>query len=286
MTIKDILVKYHEKLDYLDLELIIAGAIKKSREFVLAHPEYQLTTNQKLQITKLIRRRRHSEPLAYIFGHKEFFGLNFKVNKHTLIPRPETELLVELALHELRTKNCPLPTSVMDIGTGSGNIIISLAKNIHDKNIFYASDISKEALRVAKQNAKTHKVDQRIKFLHGSLLDPILKTNKLQITNWIILANLPYLSKKIYDSTKKTVKKFEPKSALYSPQDGLAHYAELLAQIKLLVTDYELSVTVLLEISPEQKPKITNLIRSILPAAKPEFFRDLAGKWRLCKISL
>ncbi|MFA6973855.1 MAG: peptide chain release factor N(5)-glutamine methyltransferase [Parcubacteria group bacterium] len=312
-TIKDILTKYHQKIDYLDLELLIAHELKKSREFVLAHPEHVLTTNQKLQTTNLIKRRRRGEPLAYILEHKEFFGLDFKVNQHTLVPRPETELLVELALLELpastrgngrsstrggQTTNHKLLTSVIDVGTGSGNIIVSLACNMkhgtHNKINLFGTDISSEALKVAKQNAKLHKVDKKIKFLRGDLLDPILKTTNYKLnlayrqagtTNLLILANLPYLSKEIYAATAPTVKKYEPKSALYSAQVGLAHYAKLLKQIKELTTNHQLRTTNFLEISPEQKLPLTKLIKLSFPQAKIDFFRDLAGRWRICKIS-
>lgn len=277
-TIKDILKIYHSQIDYLDLELLIAHELKKSREFVLAHPEHRLTPGQKSKVESLIKRRLKHEPLAYILGHKEFFGLDFKVDRHTLIPRPETELMVEEVL-KLKPKN----KTLVDVGTGSGNIIIALAKNISPANEFYATDISAAALKIARQNARLHKVDKKIRFFKGSLLAPILKSTnyKLKTTDLIILANLPYLSKKIYAATGPNVKKFEPRSALFSPHDGLEHYEKLLLQIK----NHKINPLIFLEISPEQKPKITTLIRSILPAAKPEFFRDLAGKWRLCKIA-
>jgi release factor glutamine methyltransferase len=288
MKITEIRKKYHAKIDALDLELIIAHGIRKTREFVLAHPEYKIP---KLKIENLklkISRRMRGEPLAYILGHKEFYGLDFRINQHTLIPRPETELLVELALKEIRDTKYKIPDTIIDIGTGSGNIIIGLAKNLKARNKFIATDISPKALTVAKYNARKHKVDKKIKFLRGNLLEPIIKNTKYQILNtkYIIIANLPYLSKKIYNATAKDVKNYEPKSALLSSKKGLAHYEKLLKQIKKLVMSYELRVTSYLEISPEQKPALQNLVKSILPDAKMEFRKDLAGKWRVCCISL
>lgn len=295
-TIRDIIKKYHNKIDSLDLELIIASAIKKPREFVLAYPEARIALNQELRIKNYANRRLKGEPLAYILGRKEFYGLDFKVNKNTLIPRPETELLAELALQELTTNNLQL-TTIIDIGTGSGNIIISLAKNLEDLRFknddlrFFGIDISEKALRVAKQNSKKHKVDKKIKFLKGNLLNPVIKKikakkpMKLKANKLIILANLPYLSKKIYGLSPASVKNYEPKSALLSAEEGLSHYKKLFAQIKKLLV-VGCGSLVLMEISPEQKNKITKLVKTLFPDAKIRFFKDLAGKWRICEITL
>ena len=320
-AIKDILTRYQGKIDRLDIELIIAHEIGKTREFVLAHPEYIIPATHNSQLATLIKRRLKQEPLAYILGQKEFFGLNFKVNKAVLIPRPETEMLVELALHELTrldsqrrcvdarraTNNRPAstqrgkqPTTILDLGTGSGNIIISLAHNIKhgtwNNMRFFGIDISNKALTMAKRNAKFHKVDKQIKFLKGNLLEPILKKCFMfhAPCSMIILANLPYLSKEIYNSTPKSVRKFEPKSALFSPQNGLGHYAKLLKQLNKLKSGCSMfhaclsgrQVSCFMEISPEQKPALENLAASILPGARLEFIKDLAGKWRVCKIVL
>lgn len=289
MKILDIKRKYHNKLDLLDLELLIANAIKKPREFVLAHPEYKLTKNQELKTKNLIFRRIKGEPLAYILRHKEFFGLDFKVNKNTLVPRPETELLVEEALDLLRSmlRSKVRNIVVADVGTGSGNIIISVAKAI--KNFkFFGTDISGRTLKIAGYNAKKHGVDKKIKFLKGNLLEPFTQDTKYKIqdTNLIILANLPYLSPAIYKSTMADVKKYEPKTALLSDNHGLAHYKKLLKQIKLLVTSYGLLVTIVLEISPEQKPRLAKIIKKYFPSAKIEFKKDLARKWRACIVKI
>ena len=149
-TIETILSKYRSKIDNLSLELIIAHELKKSREFVFTYPEFQLTKKQEIKCKQLIKRYFNNEPLSYIFEKKEFYKLNFKVTKNTLIPRPETELLVELVLQEI--SNIPSkPINVVDIGTGSGNIIISIAKNLNVKKInYFGIDISQKALNMAK----------------------------------------------------------------------------------------------------------------------------------------
>jgi len=267
-----------------EVELILAHILKKSREYVLTHPELSLTKAQKRQFEKLIKRRENYEPLAYILGHKEFYGLDFKVNENALIPRPETELLVEEILR-LKPKN----KNIIDIGTGSGNIIIALAKNIKEKNNYFGIDISEKALSVTRFNARKHNVDKKIRFIKSDLLKTFIQNTKYKILNTelIIVANLPYLSEKIYSSTIPDVKNFEPKSALLSGPDGLAHYERLLKQIKLLSVHCSLStVHCFLEISPEQKPKMERLIRQYFPKSKIIFKKDLAGKWRVVSFKI
>jgi release factor glutamine methyltransferase len=289
------------RIDKLDLDLIIAHVIKKPREFVLAHPEYELKKYQVESIKHKASQRQQKEPLAYILRHKEFYGLDFKVNKNTLIPRPETEILIDKALKTIQYISILNNNiTVLDVGTGSGNIIISLAHNVereaqnakHRKNInlkFIGIDISKEALKIAKQNAKQYKLEKKIKFLHGNLLGPFIGNWKLEIGNSriFILANLPYLSKKIYDEAMPDVKKYEPKTALLSGKDGMNHYNKLLGQLKKLnVVSCKLSVVCFLEISPEQKTILNGMIRKIFPESHIEFYKDLAGKWRVCKLEL
>lgn len=314
MQISDLKKEYFKKIDLLDLDLIIAQILKKPREFVLTHPEHQIPEFKIKNLKSKISRRRRGEPLAYILGHKEFYELDFKVDKNTLIPRPETEIMVELALEESRITN---PESyknilIVDVGTGSGNIIVSIAKTLSsdkksqnktcggsdneilasrsvtpqdDKVRYLAIDISKGTIKIAKKNAKTHTVGKKIKFLHGNLLTPLIQNSKFEIRNSriIILANLPYLSREIYSSAPISVKKYEPKSALYSRNKGLRHYDDLLKQIKLLTAGHRLEITSFFEISPEQKKPLSELIKKHFPNSKVEFKKDLSGKWRVCK---
>ncbi|MDO8529352.1 MAG: peptide chain release factor N(5)-glutamine methyltransferase [bacterium] len=302
ITIKNILDKYSKKLDFLDLELIIARALGKNREFVLTHLEFSVAKNYKLKIMNYIKRRIDCEPLAYIFKEKEFYGMKFKVNKDVLIPRPETELIVELAINDIKNKveseEIKNNLLIFDIGTGSGNIIISIAKELERYGLpvagykFYGTDISKKALKIANQNAKINKSDKKIKFLEGNLLNPIIRNSKLKIrnSNIIITANLPYLSRKIYNYCQQDIKKYEPKSALISQKGGLSHYEELFRQIKSLSIGHCLpageagsSIDVFLEISPEQKSKMKKLVKKYFPKAKIIFHKDLSGRWRICQ---
>ena len=296
LTIKTVLRNHSAKINSLDLEILLAKAINQSREFVLTHPERRLTTIQYLKLRSYISARAKLKPLAQIIKGKEFYNLNFIVNKHTLIPRPETELLVEEVLqktNQLADKHSCADYCLIDIGTGSGNIIISLVKNISFQksnlsiNKFIAIDTSTQALRIAKKNARRYKIEKRIVFLKGDLLKPFLKkySKKSPPKNLIISANLPYLSEKIYHNCDDSVKLFEPKTALYSRNNGLQHYENLLKQLQN-PTIKQKNIFLFLEISPEQKNLIKKLIKKYFPQAKILFKKDLAGKWRLCQITI
>jgi release factor glutamine methyltransferase len=283
-TIQTILSRYRPEIDDIDLELIIANELKKTREFVLAHPEFCISQLKIKDLELKISRRKHDEPLAYILNHKEFYGLDFKVTANTLIPRPETELLVEKTIEILTTaKNSAL--SIFDVGTGSGNIIISIAKKLESKKInYFGIDISKEALEVAKYNARKHN-QKKIKFIQSNLLNSFLENTKNFLPNHehIILANLPYLSNKIYSASLPNVKNFEPKLALYSSMAGLSHYKKLLEQIKELSKRCKIRFAIL-EFSPEQKKELAILIKKNLPLSEIQFQKDLFDKWRICVI--
>lgn len=252
MNIQEAIQKSSEKLKktsptpQLDAEILLSHVLKKSREFILTYPEKKLSDKQIAKFNDFTKKRLQYEPIAYITSQREFYGLDFKVNKHTLIPRPETEILVENIL-----KMNPKNKTIFDLGTGSGNIIISLAKNLKNKNNYFGVDISLKALAVAKHNAKKNKVEKKIKFIKSDLLNYFIKNNLIikKFNNLIIIANLPYLSKKIYSSCTNNVKKFEPKSALLSGIDGLDHYEKLFQQLKKISLIID-NCLLILEISP------------------------------------
>ena len=273
----------------LDRELLLSYVLKKPREYLFAHPERKLSASQIKTYEKLTVRRAKGEPIAYLTGKKEFYGLEFSVNRNVLIPRPETELLVELVLKNIQdTKYKIRNTSIIDIGTGSGNIIIAIAKNIPEKMArntkLFAIDISEKALEVARANAKKHKVGKKIKFTQSNLLKFIYK-NKLK-ENLIIIANLPYVSPKIYRERKENLR-FEPKKALISGKRGLEHYIRLIGEIREIVSiGKNKEVLILLEISPEQKKDILDITQRFLPFSGVDFFQDLVGRWRAARISI
>jgi release factor glutamine methyltransferase len=258
----------------LDAEVLLSYVLKKDRVFLLTHPEYILTTIQKNYFLKLVTRREKHEPVSYLVGHREFYGLDFKTRKGVLIPRPETELLVDTALEFIKGKyNKQEKIIVADIGTGSGAIIISLAKNIAGKNYeFVGVDLSNQAIKLSKENAKLHKV--RIKFLGGNLLLPIKGKNPE-----IILANLPYVKKNL--KKKSDIEKaieYEPAMALYGGKDGLKMFANFFKQLKKLKLEPDL---IGLEIGDNQGPSVSRLAKEYLPQYKIKIKKDLAEKNRI-----
>ncbi len=278
----------------MDSELLLSHVLGKPREFLLVHHDKELTSTQVLNYNSLIERKMKNEPLAYILGSQEFYGIDFQVDENVLIPRAETELLVEKTIKLVKRKK--IPHTFIDIGTGSGCIILSLAKVLSTKKNFsnfkfFAVDISAKALEVAKKNATNLKIEKNVSFFKGSLLSPIIKNDLLPKPNGksqlFILANLPYLSKEIYENSEKSVKEYEPKIALESGEEGLDHYRKLFEQIgKIKKENKRQKITAFIEISPEQKLIIESDIKSALPSAKIRFEKDLFRRWRFVKIAL
>lgn len=252
----------------LDALVLLNFTLKKSKEYIYTNPDKILTDRQIKKYFTVIKKRSKGEPIAYITNQKEFYGFKFFVDKRVLIPRPETELIID------EVKKIYHPGDVIaDIGTGSACIAISLGKNYKNTKIF-ASDISDTALRVAKINAKKHRV--KINFIKGDLLKPF--TNK-RID--IIVANLPYGDKKVWSKRKgpKTIGlQFEPAIALYSKKAGLNDLQRLIKQINGLKHRPKY---VLLEIDTNQEIIIKKFIKQILPHSSTQTKKDLAGLRRL-----
>jgi release factor glutamine methyltransferase len=192
--------------------------------------------------TLVLKRIETGEPWEYIQGEGEFYGNKFLLNSKTLIPRPETEQIVDVAISFLEENDNY--KNVIDVGTGSGCIIVSLAKALKDKKgiNFTGIDIDKGALKVAEENALLHKVNEKVSFLKGNLLKEIeLKDGTL------IIANLPYIPKKIYKQLDRSVVNFEPKRALLGGKDGLKYYRKLISQIRKA---HKKDISLLMEIEP------------------------------------
>ncbi len=283
MNIKQILKNYSQKLKakssspILDVELLLTKTLNKPKEYLYKYPNKKLTANQLKKFKKLFNRRVKGEPIAYILGYQEFYKLNFMVNKNVLIPRPETELLVKQVIKycKSRISNLKSQISICDIGVGSGAIIIALAKNL--KGQFYGTEISDQALSLAKKNAKIHNV--KIKFFKGNLLEPLIKSqiSDLRSQNSIITANIPYLDeteKNLLPSSDTIGLKFEPKIAWYGGKDGLKYFNAFFEQIK----KYNLKPkAIFLEIGHNQTTQIKKLARKTLPAYKIKVKKDLCG---------
>src|SRR5579885_1241427 len=203
----------------LDAAVLLGHVLGVSRGALYTHPERQLSEAEQAMYTALIERRAQGEPVAYLTGHREFMGLDFLVDRRVLIPRPETEFLVEAALAEVqRREEMSLPSlRVADIGTGSGAIAIALAAHEPRLPLIYATDLSADALLLAEENARRLKVAERVRFLQGDLLEPLPEPVDL------LLANLPYVASDEAEILPVDVREYEPHLAIFGEDDGLGH---------------------------------------------------------------
>ncbi len=253
----------------LESELLIRHTLKISQVQLYLDLDRKLSLNQEQTFWQLIRRRLGGEPTAYITKHREFYGLDFYVSPDVLIPRPESELLVEMALDLIQ--NRPVPT-IAEIGTGCGAVAISLALKLPRAKI-YATDISALALKVALFNCQRHGVVDRICLLHGDMLDPLPEPVDL------VVANLPYVDKLEMPESAN----FEPLLALDGGSDGLEKIYQLCQQVTdMLRPDGYL----LLEIGQGQGKGVTTCLHSLFPSAKIEIAPDLSGIERVVSFCL
>ncbi len=254
----------------LTAESLLAHVLGLGRAQVLARAEHVLTETELARLQDLVERAAAGEPLAYLTGRREFFGLDFEVNAHVLVPRPETELLVELALNRLSAE----PAHVIDVGTGSGIIAVTLA--VRRPALYVtAIDVSPAALAVARRNAERHGVVDRIRFCVQDLLDPAPEPADL------ICANLPYIPSRDVDALDVSV--HEPRLALDGGSDGLDLIRRLLAQAPDVLKP---GAGLLLEIEARQGPAALMLSAAALPDATIRCVPDLAGLDRVIAATL
>ncbi|WP_322815027.1 peptide chain release factor N(5)-glutamine methyltransferase [Chloroflexus sp.] len=251
----------------LDAELLLAHILGWSRAKVVAERDHVLTPEQEMAFNTLIERRANREPVAYLIGHREFFGLDLFVDRRVLIPRPETELLVELTLKEAQRFN-HTPLIIADIGTGSGAIAIALAMHLPHA-LIYGVDISPDALAVAAINVTRYQLDNRIRLLDGDLCTPLPGPVDL------LVSNPPYT---ILSDIDEGVYRHEPHLALDGGSDGLDCYRRLIAAAP---TCLKLNGAILLEIGSTQAASVVHLLRQALPMAETGIERDLAGHDRI-----
>lgn len=286
--ISSLLLRTKTIVDPYDAELLLAHTLHTTREYILAHPETTAQWTDVFFFAFVIFRRRQGVPLAYLTGHQEFFGLDFLVNKHTLVPRPDTEILVEAVLDYTNDIPRDQTITLMDIGTGTACIPIAIYDGLHKKNRqvsrVYASDISPRALRVAKKNADAHQTP--IHFSSGNLFSPFMKTLHLTDTDQIILtANLPYLTKEQF--VHEPTIQHEPYQALVADDDGLALYKELLTQLsEFRKKEQAGSIRCFFEIDPDQSHTLPHIIRTHAPGSTVTIKKDLCGRERVVMFTL
>jgi len=221
------LKKVNTERAFHEAKLLLAHILHSSYEEMIMKDELQVAPDEQDAFEALVKRRLKLEPMAYLLGQKEFYSLPFKVNKDVLIPRPETEELVEGVLKWIKDKKLK-EANILDLGTGSGCIAISLAKHL-DKNFkIVGLDQSENALEVAKENEKINLMS-RIEWLKGDICSPIRFWN-------IIVSNPPYIPKKDFASLQVDVRDYEPKEALLGGEDGLDFYREIIKSWSPLIS--------------------------------------------------
>ena len=226
MTIKEILIKYSNDLENisdtprLDVEMLLKKALGDvDSMYIRMYLDKELTDEQEKYFLEMIKERLNERPIAYIIGNREFMGLDFFVKEGVLIPRPDTETLVEEIINIFNNKS---ELNILDIGTGSGAITISLAKYLNDAHVT-SVDISDIALEIASKNAVSNDVNKKIDFIKSDIFSNISREEKFDI----IVSNPPYIKKEDIPGLDRQVKDFEPYNALEGGEDGLDFYRKI-----------------------------------------------------------
>lgn len=255
----------------LEGDLLLRHVLGVSRTQLYLDLDHELSPTHETAFRHLIERRLQGEPSAYITGHREFYGLDFYIDRNVLIPRPESELLIEKAINLARSRAI---STIADIGTGCGAIAISLAINLPEAKI-YASDISASALEVARSNCQRHGVIDRIHLLQGDMLEPLPEPVDL------IIANLPYVRESELPQTG--LLSFEPVLALNGGPDGITEIKRLCFQVSEKLRP---GGCLLLEIGWGQKKAIDTFLGKVFPSARIEITSDFGGIERVVTLCL
>jgi len=272
MTLKEALDEARELLTSedkdLEAEVLLRHTLNIDRTALYLPLHSRLTPQQKGLFRKMVERRLSGEPVAYITQNREFYGLDFYVDNRVLIPRPDTETLVEKSLdYAGKNPGC----TIADIGTGCGAIAIALAIDL-PRSVIYATDISAQALEVAEYNCRKHGVSQRIRLLQGDLLDPLPEEVDL------IAANLPYVKKK---EVAQVTRGHEPETALDGGADGLRDIFRLCRQLDGRL---RLGGRLMLEIGLGQAEAVISFLKNLSPGGIIEVTNDLGGIERVVSL--
>lgn len=291
MTIKEVLKEYAS----IEIELLLSNVLGKPKEFLFLYPAHRLTRIEANRLTRMAKRRLKGEPVAYILGYKDFCGLRFKVNKNVLIPRPETEWLVERIVTSYKLQVTRRPIKILDLGTGSGCIALSLAKVSRMTLDITASDISPTALKVAKQNAKSLLGEksnslnyETISFIKSDLFQNI--KGKFDV----IVANLPYIPLKVLRKHLLRKNKFlendpflglkyEPAFALSDGTSSWQIYKKFFEQLPAHIQPESL---IYLEVDPASRNFLLEYQKKYLPKARMKFYKDFNNSWRYVRVTL
>jgi release factor glutamine methyltransferase len=261
----------------MNAELLLAHSLGLSREGLYIRLKDELTEEAGLRFKELVRRRLSGEPLQYILGKQQFWSIDLRVDPRVLIPRPDTEILVAQAVSILSAMSCSAPPFVLEIGTGSGAVAISVRKEV--KRIrMVATDLSRDALLVARENAKGAGLLGEIQFLCGDLFSPFRRSESGLFD--MILSNPPYISLTEIEKLSTEVRDHEPRVALNGGADGLDFYRAMAIQAPCYLRT---GGWLLVEMGQGQGVGIKNLLEERGGFSEPEFVRDLSGMERVLK---
>ena len=270
-TIRQVLAAARQQIDSLDAHVLLGDVLQADRAYLLAHPETPLTLEQAERFTDAVARCAAGEPVAYILGRRAFYDRDFAVTPAVLIPRPDTELLLENALVWAADR----AITAVDVGTGSGALAVTFAAKRPHAAV-HATDISSAALAVARENAARHHA--RVTFYQGDLLEPLIERD---LRCDLIMANLPYIpSGELPDLA---VTRYEPRLALDGGADGLDLIRHLLRQVPQAANPGAL---ILLEIGAGQGEAVLALVRQALAPRDTRLLLDYAGLDRIIRVSL
>lgn len=282
MKIREALASVTERLSEshiadpnIEAEVLLRHLLGMDRASFFASLHECLTTNQSARLYQLVQRRLEGEPLAYILGRREFYGLDFAVNHHVFVPRQETELLVDKVLELCPADRSGEPLEVVDVGTGCGAIAMAVACHRAEVTV-YATDISREALQVADINRRQHGVADRVHLIQGDLLEAVHRPVD------VIVSNPPYIKTGELSCLAPEIRR-EPTPALDGGDDGLAMIRRLLLRAPAHVTP---GGCVLVEIAPEQLHQVMELARDVFPTGNTSFAKDMLDLPRVVSIEL
>jgi release factor glutamine methyltransferase len=253
----------------LAAELLLMHVASCDRAHLYAHPEQLLAPNSLAEYFSLVHRRATGTPTQYLTGKQEFWGLEFEVTPDVLIPRPETEHVIEVALARVGESRRNAPLAIADIGTGSGCIAIALAGELPNSTIV-AADISAPALEVAKRNAARHNMDARIQFIESNLFNSIDSPAEFDL----VVSNPPYVASRNAHSLPIEIREHEPHSALFAGEDGLDVYRALIAQSE---SRMKRGGHLILELGSGQFEAVSELLDSARGWSRVSATMDLAG---------
>ncbi|MBI4787057.1 MAG: peptide chain release factor N(5)-glutamine methyltransferase [Chloroflexi bacterium] len=259
----------------LQAELLLAHTLETTRAMVLARLNETISPELAAPYAANVARRAQHEPLAYILGHQEFYGLDFVVDRRVLIPRRETEMLVLLALQRVQSAPRTSPV-IVDIGTGSGAVSLALAHHLPSARII-ATDISVDALAVAQLNAARLNLAEHVTFVQGDLLAPVAEPFD------ILVSNPPYIPRERFKDLPREIRVFEPRHALDGGEDGFDVIRRLLAQLEPHAAR---GAVAFVEISEEQGKTALELVARQLPGAAAVVHRDLEDLDRVVEVKL